>query len=174
SKGNQESRRKDVGNTGYKARDNRRRPAKHDEHKAMVTIDGKGVNWTGHAEDDIDNYALMAFIFSNSGSATKSKTSKSDAKTSDLASCESNPSVETLESVPKPVESKPKAVSKPKVWSDAPITEEYDSDSDDEYMFKAQVEQEKPSCGFINTVKHVKTFKDQDTCSQNPKVPKRD
>nr|GFC14890.1 hypothetical protein [Tanacetum cinerariifolium] len=86
--------------------------------------------------------------------------------------------VETLESVPKPVESKPKAVSEPKVWSDDPIIEEYESDSDDEYVFKDSVEQEKPSCAFINTVKHVKTprqtVKDQDTCSQNPKVPKRD
>nr|GEV79934.1 hypothetical protein [Tanacetum cinerariifolium] len=107
-----------------------------------------------------------------------SKNSESDAKTSDLASCESNSSVETLESVPKPVKSKPKAVSKLKVWSDASIIEEYKSDSDDEYMFKAIVEQELPSCAFINTVKHVKsprqTVKDQYTCSQNPKVDKRD
>nr|GEX84600.1 ribonuclease H-like domain-containing protein [Tanacetum cinerariifolium] len=106
------------------------------------------------------------------------KTSESDAKTSDLASCESNSSVETLEYVPKLVESKPNAVSEPKVWSDAPIIKEYESDNDDEYVFEALVEQENPSCAFINTVKHVKTprqtIKDQDTCSQNPKVPKRD
>nr|GEU53183.1 hypothetical protein [Tanacetum cinerariifolium] len=166
------------GNIGYKARDHGRRPAKQDEHKAMVTIDGKGVDWIGHVEDDTKNYALMAFNSSNSGSDTESKTSESDAKTSDLASCESNPSVETLETVSKPVESKPKDLSKPKVWFDAPIIEEYESDSDDEYVFKALVEQEKPSCAFINIVKHVKTLrqivKDQDTCSQNSKVPKRD
>nr|GEW96391.1 putative polyprotein [Tanacetum cinerariifolium] len=188
------------------------------------------VDWTGHAEDDTENYALMAFNSSNSGSDAEvtscskvceesyaklkklydeqreqlgvlsyenevlesvfdsrssdvkdclvndrfvkvegmhavprpmtgiymppksnfgidesnftygpkqSKTSESNAKTNDLASCESNSSVETLESVPKPVESKPKAVSKPKVWSDAPIIEEYESDSDNEYVFKA-------------------------------------
>nr|GEV11922.1 ribonuclease H-like domain-containing protein [Tanacetum cinerariifolium] len=283
-KGNQKSRRRDVRNTGYKARDNERRPAKQDEHKAMVTIDGECVDWTGHAEDDTKNYALMAFNSSNSGSDTKvtsclkvceesyaklkrlyneqreklgvasieiqaytlalkkveaqlvchqkdqlayeekisqmsakdkyglgyvtqihkgvlsyenevlesvfdnrssdvedshvndifvkvdgmhavppsmtgiymppkskfridkskftyapkqSKTSESDAKTSDLASGESNSSVETLESVPKPVESKPKAVSEPKVWSDALIIEEYELDSDDEYVFQA-------------------------------------
>nr|GEY06703.1 putative reverse transcriptase domain-containing protein [Tanacetum cinerariifolium] len=84
----------------------------------------------------------------------KSKTSESNAKTCDLASCESNSSVETLESVPKPIESKPKVVSEPKVWSNAPIIEEYESSSDDKYVFKASVEQEKPSCDFINTVKH--------------------
>nr|GEW70930.1 reverse transcriptase domain-containing protein [Tanacetum cinerariifolium] len=102
----------------------------------------------------------------------QSKNSKFDAKTRDLASCESNSSVETFESVPKPVESKLKAVSEPKVWSDAPIIKEYESESDDEYMFKATVEQEITSCAFINTVKHVKSprksVKDQDTCSQNP------
>nr|GEY01145.1 hypothetical protein [Tanacetum cinerariifolium] len=107
----------------------------------------------------------------------QSKTSEYDVKTNNLDSCESNSSVETLESVPKLVESKPKAVSEPKVWSNAPIIEEYESDSDDEYVLKAPVEQEKPSCAFINTVKHVKTprqtVKDQDTCSQNPKVSKR-
>nr|GEX11075.1 ribonuclease H-like domain-containing protein [Tanacetum cinerariifolium] len=91
---------------------------------------------------------------------------------------ESKFTYETLESVPKPVESKPKAVSKPKVWCDSFIIEEYESDSDDEYVFKASVKQEKPSCTFINTIKLVKTprqtIKDQDTFSQNPKVPKRD
>nr|GEX67196.1 hypothetical protein [Tanacetum cinerariifolium] len=86
----------------------------------------------------------------------QSKTSESDVKTNNLDFCESNSSVETLESVPKPVKSKPKAVSEPKVWSDAPIIKEYESDSDDKYVFKASVEQEKPSCAFINTVKHVK------------------
>nr|GEV62005.1 ribonuclease H-like domain-containing protein [Tanacetum cinerariifolium] len=149
-----------------------------DESKVIVTIDGDGVDWTGHAEDDTKKYALMAFNSSNSGSDTESKTSEYDAKTNDLVSCESNSSVETLESLPKPVESKPKAVSEPKVWSDAPIIEEYESDSDDEYVFKASVEHEKPSCAFINIVKYVKSprkiVKDQDTYSQNLKVNKRD
>nr|GEW02650.1 hypothetical protein [Tanacetum cinerariifolium] len=231
---------------------------KKDEHKAMVTIDGECVDWIDHAEDDIENYALMAFNSSSSGLDTereqlgiasieiqaytlalkkveaqlichqknqlayeekvsrssdvednpvndrfvtaegmhavpppmigiymphksnfridaskftygprKFKTSESDAKTSDLASCESNYSVETLESMPKPIESKPKSVSEPRIWSVAPIIEEYESDSDDEYVFTALVEQEKPSFAFINTVKHVKTprqtVKDQGT-----------
>nr|GEW14350.1 copia protein [Tanacetum cinerariifolium] len=51
--------------------------------------------------------------------------------------------VETLKSVPKPVESKPTAVSEPKVRSDASIIEE-------------------------------QTVKNQDACSQNPKVDKSD
>nr|GEZ18902.1 hypothetical protein [Tanacetum cinerariifolium] len=91
------------------------------------------VDWTGHAEDETENYALMAFISSNSGSDTESTTSESDAKTNDLDSCKSSSSEETLETVPKPVESKPKIVNAPKVWTDAPMIEEYESDSDDEH-----------------------------------------
>ncbi|GJY82502.1 ribonuclease H-like domain-containing protein [Tanacetum coccineum] len=69
SKGNQESRRRDAGNTGYKAKDNRRRPVKQEEPKALVTLDGEGVDWTGHAEDEQENFTLMAY--SNSGSNTE-------------------------------------------------------------------------------------------------------
>ncbi|GJY81204.1 ribonuclease H-like domain-containing protein [Tanacetum coccineum] len=69
SKGNQESRRRDAGNTGYRAKDNGRRPGKQEEPKALVTLDGEGVDWTGHAEDEQENFALMAY--SNSGSDTE-------------------------------------------------------------------------------------------------------
>ncbi|GJZ45771.1 ribonuclease H-like domain-containing protein [Tanacetum coccineum] len=64
----------------------------------------------------------------------QSKTSEFDTQTSNFNSCESNSSVETLESVPEPVVVEPKVVSQPKVWSDALIIEEYESDSDDEYV----------------------------------------
>ncbi|GJX42273.1 ribonuclease H-like domain-containing protein [Tanacetum coccineum] len=231
SKGNQESRRRDARNTGYKAKDNRRRLGKQEEPKALVTLDGDGVDWTGHAENEQENFALMAY--SSSGSNTEistrdksgllygnqinkgvlsyekevlksvfdirssneedspvndrfakvegmhaSKTSESDAKTSDTASCESNSSIETPDSVPKPVVNEPIAVSKSKVWSDAPIIEEYESDSDDEYVIEPSKEQEKPSFAFVNTVKHVKTpretVKEQNTYSSIPKADKRD
>nr|GEU81191.1 putative ribonuclease H-like domain-containing protein [Tanacetum cinerariifolium] len=105
-------------------------------------------------------------------------TSESNATTSDLDSCDSNSSVETLESVSKPVANEPKGISKPKVWSDAPIIEEYESDSDDEHVTIPSKEHEQPSFAFVNTVEHVKTprqtVKDQTTCSQNPKPNKRD
>ncbi|GJY34745.1 hypothetical protein Tco_0419214 [Tanacetum coccineum] len=45
SKRNQESRRRDAGNTRYKAKDNGRRPGKQEEPKALVTLDGKVVDW---------------------------------------------------------------------------------------------------------------------------------
>nr|GEW68199.1 ribonuclease H-like domain-containing protein [Tanacetum cinerariifolium] len=184
----------------------------------------EGVDWTGHAEDETEDYALMAFNSSNLGSdiedksglgygtqiyegvlsyenevlesmfesrpsdiedshvndrfakvegmhavpppmtgiymppksdfrideskftygLKQSKSSETDAKTSDLASCESNSSERTLESVHKPVESKPKAISEPKFWSNAPIIEEYESDSDDKCVSKSAVEKETP------------------------------
>ncbi|GKA55881.1 ribonuclease H-like domain-containing protein [Tanacetum coccineum] len=47
SKGNQESRRRDARNTRYKVKDNRRRPRKQEEPKALVTINGDGVDWIG-------------------------------------------------------------------------------------------------------------------------------
>ncbi|GKG36520.1 hypothetical protein Tco_0444198, partial [Tanacetum coccineum] len=69
SKGNQESRRRDARNTGYRAKDKGRRPGKQDEPKVLVTLDGEGVDWTGHAADEQENFALMDY--SNSGSDTE-------------------------------------------------------------------------------------------------------
>nr|GEV01858.1 uncharacterized mitochondrial protein AtMg00810-like [Tanacetum cinerariifolium] len=194
SKGNQDSRR-DPGNTGYKVRHNEKRPAKQDEHKAMVTIDGEGLDTEMSAKDksglgygsqihdrvlsyenkvfasvfdnrssDVEdspvndrfakvegihavpppmteNYMPLKFDFgideSNFTHGPKqSTTSEFDAKTDNLDSCDSSSSEETLETVPKLVESKPKVVNEPKVWSDAPIIEEYESDSDDEHNSK--------------------------------------
>ncbi|GJR70935.1 putative ribonuclease H-like domain-containing protein [Tanacetum coccineum] len=66
SKRNQDSKRKDAWNSGYKAKDNGKRSGKQEESNALVTLDGEGIDWTTHAEDGEDNYALMAF--SNSGS----------------------------------------------------------------------------------------------------------
>ncbi|GJU76965.1 ribonuclease H-like domain-containing protein [Tanacetum coccineum] len=271
-------------NTENKARENGRRSGKQEEPKALVTLDGDGVDWTSYSEDEQENYALMAY--SNSCSDTKekirfmkinlddktdvltyhkkllaeaekekeelkakvekwhnsskslnillnsqmsardkaglgygeqmnkgvlsyenevfgslfysrssdikdspvndryaegmhaqSKPSESDAKSSDFNSCESNSSEETNESIPKPVANEPKAVSDPKVWSDASIIEEYESDSDDEHVSLPTKEQETPSFAFINTVKLVKTprqtVKEQNTCSQCPKPDKK-
>ncbi|GKD91636.1 hypothetical protein Tco_1367143 [Tanacetum coccineum] len=99
----------------------------------------------------------------------QSKPSESDARSSDFNSCESNSSEETHESMPEPVVNEPKVVSQPKVWSDAPIIEEYESDSDEEHVSVPSKEQEIPTFAFINTVKHVKTprqtVKEQNTCS---------
>ncbi|GJR32909.1 hypothetical protein Tco_1109141 [Tanacetum coccineum] len=53
--GNQDIRRRDAWNSGNK--DGSRTGQKEDS-KALVTIDGEGVDWTNHSEDE--DYALMA------------------------------------------------------------------------------------------------------------------
>nr|GEV14631.1 hypothetical protein [Tanacetum cinerariifolium] len=68
AKGNQDSRRRDAGYNGNKTRDNGTRPASHDDSKALVTIDGEDIDWSGHVEEDAQNYAMMAYSSSNSGS----------------------------------------------------------------------------------------------------------
>nr|GEW46992.1 ribonuclease H-like domain-containing protein [Tanacetum cinerariifolium] len=51
AKGNQDSRRRDAGYNGNKTRDNGR-PVYQDDSKALVTIDGKDIDWSGHVEED--------------------------------------------------------------------------------------------------------------------------
>nr|GEX08550.1 copia protein [Tanacetum cinerariifolium] len=103
---------------------------------------------------------------------------ESDSKTSELASCEYDSSVETTTSMPEPIESAPKVVCEPKVWSDAPIFEEYESDSDNDSVSNVQEDKEKPSFAFTDSVKHVKTLKENvketGTPNHNPKVEKQD
>ncbi|GJZ61656.1 hypothetical protein Tco_0617793 [Tanacetum coccineum] len=65
SKGNQDNKGRDAWNSGNKANDNDRRPGKKVEPNALMTLDGRCVDWTSHSEDEQDNYAIMAF--SNSG-----------------------------------------------------------------------------------------------------------
>ncbi|GJV55768.1 ribonuclease H-like domain-containing protein [Tanacetum coccineum] len=69
SKGNQYSRRRDAWNTRNKDKENGRRSGKQEDSKALVTLDGAGIDWTTHSEDEQENYALMAC--SSSGSDTK-------------------------------------------------------------------------------------------------------
>ncbi|GJS53510.1 ribonuclease H-like domain-containing protein [Tanacetum coccineum] len=64
-KGNQDNKRRDAWNSGTK---DGSRTGKKEDSKALVTIDGEGVDWTNHSEEDED-YALMAC--NNSESDTK-------------------------------------------------------------------------------------------------------
>nr|GEU42941.1 putative ribonuclease H-like domain-containing protein [Tanacetum cinerariifolium]GEU42995.1 putative ribonuclease H-like domain-containing protein [Tanacetum cinerariifolium] len=134
----------------------------------------------GHVEEDAQNYAMIAYSSSNSGSDNEESdlentfvndryaarmhvvpppmtgnympfgldveidyskftygpkqtlVDESDSKTSEYTSCESDSSLETPTSMPTLVENAPKVVCEPKVWTDAPIIEEYESDSDND------------------------------------------
>ncbi|GJS68731.1 putative ribonuclease H-like domain-containing protein [Tanacetum coccineum] len=63
----------------------------------------------------------------------QSQPSEFETQTSDFDTCESECSVQTYESLPEPTVIEPKVVDQPKVWSDAPIIEEYESNSEDEH-----------------------------------------
>ncbi|GJZ95766.1 ribonuclease H-like domain-containing protein [Tanacetum coccineum] len=65
TKGNQDSNRRDAWNSGNK---DGRRSSMQEDSKALVTINGEGVDWTSHSEEEED-YALMAC--NSSGSDTE-------------------------------------------------------------------------------------------------------
>nr|GEX88952.1 ribonuclease H-like domain-containing protein [Tanacetum cinerariifolium] len=241
-----------LGTMETKLIDNGRRPVYQDDSKALVTINGEDIDWSGHVEEDIQNYAMMAYSSSNPGSDNEfglgygdyrygsilsyenevlhsvfmnkecdledspvndryakgmhavplpmtgnympsgpdveidyskftydpkqTSVDELDAKTSENATCESDSSVETTTSMPATVKITPKVVSEPKVWTDAPIIEEYESDSDDDLVSNVQEEKEKPSFAFTDTAKHVKTsrenVKETSTPNHCPKVEK--
>ncbi|GJU35825.1 putative ribonuclease H-like domain-containing protein [Tanacetum coccineum] len=100
----------------------------------------------------------------------KSQTSESESQTTELDTCDSNISTEPSELVYEPVVNESNVEVQPKVWSDAPIIEEYESDSDDENVTVQTKRLDTPS--FAN--KQVKTprenVKNQSTHSQKPKV----
>nr|GEX94999.1 ribonuclease H-like domain-containing protein [Tanacetum cinerariifolium] len=101
----------------------------------------------------------------------------SDSKPSEYASCESDSSVQTSTSMPELVKNAPKVVCEPKVWTDAPIIEKYELDSDNDLVSIVQEHKEKPSFAFTDYVKHVKTsienIKETGTTNHNPKIEKQ-
>nr|GFA68866.1 ribonuclease H-like domain, Gag-pre-integrase domain protein [Tanacetum cinerariifolium] len=103
---------------------------------------------------------------------------ESDSKPSEYASCESDSIVETSTSMPELVENASKVVCKPKVWIDAPIIEENESDSDNDLVSNVQEDKEKLSFSFTDSVKHVKTsrenIKETGTTNHSPKIKKQD
>nr|GFC30877.1 hypothetical protein [Tanacetum cinerariifolium] len=72
AKGNQDSRRRDAGYNGNKARDSSRRPTYQEDSNALVTIDGEDIDWSGHVEEDAKNYAMMAYSSSGSNNEVQS------------------------------------------------------------------------------------------------------
>ncbi|GKF27597.1 hypothetical protein Tco_0093939 [Tanacetum coccineum] len=100
--------------------------------------------------------------------------SESETQSSEIDTCESNISTESSELVVEPVVNESIVESQPKVWYDAPIIEEYESDSEDKCVSIPTKQQETPS--FAN--QQVKTprenVKCQNTHSQKPKVDKKD
>ncbi|GJW62440.1 ribonuclease H-like domain-containing protein, partial [Tanacetum coccineum] len=213
SKKNQDSKRKDA----WKAKDTGRRSGNQEESNALMTLDGEGIDWTAHAYDEEDNFALMAFSNSNLDTEVTSYSNEciesyvnlkklydEQKEQLGIASIE----IQAYEKALKQVEaqlvayqksqlwyeekirymtvdlddktnlltyhkklldeaqkekeelsatrvaSKTNLESQPKVWTDAPIIEEYESDSDDDCVSTPSKEQKQPSFAFVNTDKH--------------------
>ncbi|GJR37078.1 putative ribonuclease H-like domain-containing protein [Tanacetum coccineum] len=70
---------------------------------------------------------------------------ESESQSSEFDTCESNISAEPSELVSEPVVNVSNVECQPKVWSDAPIIEEYESDSEDECVSTLTKQQETPS-----------------------------
>ncbi|GKD32277.1 ribonuclease H-like domain-containing protein [Tanacetum coccineum] len=100
--------------------------------------------------------------------------SESESQSSECDTCESNISTEPSELVSEPVVIESNVESQPKVWSDAPIIEEYESDSDDECVYIPTKQQETPSFAKQQVKTPRENVKSQNTHSQKPKVNKKE
>nr|GEW08412.1 hypothetical protein [Tanacetum cinerariifolium] len=158
AKRNQDNRRRDDGYNGNKAKDNE--DAQNYAMMAYSSINSGSDNESMfmNKENDLENTSIndryvdgihavpppMTWNYMPSKPDVEIDYSKftygpkqtsvdeSYSKTSEYASCESGSTAETTISMPAPVDNAPKAVSKPKVWTDAPIIKEYESDIDDD------------------------------------------
>ncbi|GJR89704.1 hypothetical protein Tco_0213715 [Tanacetum coccineum] len=248
NQGNQDNRRRDDWGGTLEIRFGSRTGKKEDS-KALVIVDGEGVDWTSHSEEDKD-YALMACnssesdtefglgygdhrydgilsyenevlqsVFMNKESELEkqplydrfvtaggmhvvpppmtgnympsgpdievdysqftygpkqTQPSESESQSSEFDTCESNISTEPSELVSEPVVNESNVECQPKVWSDAPIIEEYESDSEDEYVSIPTKQQETPSFANQQVKTPRETVKNQFTHSQKPKVDKKE
>ncbi|GKF54116.1 hypothetical protein Tco_0161026 [Tanacetum coccineum] len=103
----------------------------------------------------------------------QSPTSESETQINDFDTCESDCNVETNEPLTEPIVNEPKVVSQPKVWSDALIIEEYESDSEDEHVSLPTEEHETPSFANQKVKTPRETVKNQFTNCKHPKVNKK-
>ncbi|GKF54714.1 hypothetical protein Tco_0165054, partial [Tanacetum coccineum] len=58
-------------NSRNKDKENGRRTGKQEDSKALVTIDGEGIDWTSNSEHEQEDHALMAFNSKSSSSDTE-------------------------------------------------------------------------------------------------------
>ncbi|GJX09290.1 putative ribonuclease H-like domain-containing protein [Tanacetum coccineum] len=95
----------------------------------------------------------------------KTQPSEFESQTTELDTCNSNISTEPSELVCEPVVNESNIEVQPKVWSDAPIIEEYESDSDDEFELSKQnmskgngTKERKPSWNNVQRVNKQNQF----------------
>ncbi|GJX23649.1 ribonuclease H-like domain-containing protein [Tanacetum coccineum] len=158
----------------------------------MSANDKFGLGYGDHRYDGILSYEneVLQSVFMNkeselekqplydrfviAGGMHATQPSESESQTSEFDTCDSNISTEPSELVYEPVVNESNVECQPKVWSDAPIIEEYESDSEDEYVSIPTKEQETPSFANQQGKTPRETVKDQFTHSQKPKVDKKE
>ncbi|GKC17993.1 ribonuclease H-like domain-containing protein [Tanacetum coccineum] len=128
----------------------------------------------GDLSSENDKFVLQDINGMHAVSPTHDQTqpSESESQTSEFDTCESNISTEPSELVSEPVVNESNIECQPKVWSDAPIIEEYESDSEDEYVSTPRKEQKIHSFANQQVKTPRETIKNQFTHSQKPKVDK--
>ncbi|GJU71288.1 hypothetical protein Tco_1262693 [Tanacetum coccineum] len=145
---------------------------KEDLKAKMSANDKFGLGYGDHRYDGILSYEneVLQSVFMNKESDLENQ----PLYDSDFDTRESDCSVETHESLPEPAVNKPKVVNQPKVWSEAPIIKEYESDSEDEHVSLPTEKQETPSFANQQSKKLPReTVKNQFTHSKNPNVDKK-
>ncbi|GKA20208.1 hypothetical protein Tco_0700197 [Tanacetum coccineum] len=100
----------------------------------------------------------------------KTQPSESESQTTELDTCDSNISTEPSELVSEPVVNESPIEVQPKVWSDAPIIEEYESDSDNECVTVQTKGLDTPSFANKQVKTPKKNVKNQSTHGQKLKV----
>ncbi|GJX87756.1 putative ribonuclease H-like domain-containing protein, partial [Tanacetum coccineum] len=143
---------------------------------ALVVQDGiGGYDWSFQTEEGPTNFALMAHLSSGSSSSSSSDSERDALKKSNLEIIGCQLGLESLEARIV-VHQKNEAVYKediaflkydvkdsleqPKdVRPSAPIIEEWESDSDDDYVFRPKPDQTKPMFAKINFVKYDENVK---------------
>nr|GEX52535.1 putative ribonuclease H-like domain-containing protein [Tanacetum cinerariifolium] len=138
-----------------------------DDSKALVTIDGEDIDWSRHVEEDTQNYAMMAYSSSNSGS---------DNEESDLENTSVNDKyVEGMHAVPPLMTGNCMPYGPDAEIDYSKFTYGLEQTSVDESDFKPK-DKEKPTFAFTDSVKHVRTsrenVKEKDTPNHCPKVKK--
>ncbi|GKF13410.1 hypothetical protein Tco_0054872, partial [Tanacetum coccineum] len=124
TKGNQDSRRRDA----YNSRNKDGRIATHQQGQLWYEEKIRFMKIDLDEKTDVLTYHKKLLVeVEKEKEDLKAKVEKWHNSSKNL-DC----SIETHESLPEPTVNEPKVVNQPKVWSDAPIIEEYESDSEDE------------------------------------------
>ncbi|GKC39090.1 putative ribonuclease H-like domain-containing protein [Tanacetum coccineum] len=132
----------------------------------MSANDKFGLGYGDHRFDGILSYEneVLQSVFMNKESDLENENpndSDSETRTSEFDSCELNSNDESPDCLP-PVETIPIVVNTPKVWTDAPVIEEYESD--DECELTPSSDQQQPK----------ENVQEHKTCNQNPKVNQKE